>query len=34
MLDAGVDLRTPAPVDAALGFFSKTVGDLRREMQR
>ena len=32
MKDAGVDLSTPAPIEAALKFFGKTVNDLRNEL--
>lgn len=32
MRDAGVDLATPEPVDAALGFFRETVNNLRYEL--
>ena len=34
MKDAGVDLSTPAPVEAALGYFRSTVQQLRRELGR
>lgn len=34
MKDAGVDLSTPAPVEAALSYFRSTVGQLRRELGR
>ena len=34
MKDAGVDLSTPAPVEAALGYFRSTVRQLRRELGR
>ena len=32
MRDAGVDLATPEPIDAALKFFKSTVADLRKEL--
>ncbi len=32
MKDAGVDLATPAPVEAALDYFASTVGHLRRTL--
>ena len=32
MRDAGVDLSTPAPVEAALDYFGETVRQLRREL--
>lgn len=32
MKDAGVDLSTPAPVAAALDYFSATVGRLRETL--
>lgn len=34
MKDAGVDLSTPAPVDAALNFFGETVRELRKELKK
>ena len=34
MRDAGVDLSTPEPVRAALGYFRRTVEQLRRELGR
>ena len=34
MKDAGVDLSTPAPVEAALDYFRSTVQQLRRELGR
>jgi oligoendopeptidase F len=33
MRDAGVDLATPEPVNAALGFFRETVQNLRAELR-
>jgi oligoendopeptidase F len=32
MHDAGVDLATPEPIDAALKFFKNTVTELRKEL--
>ena len=34
MKDAGVDLSTPAPIEAALRFFGKTVEELRQELKK
>ncbi|MBO5307606.1 MAG: oligoendopeptidase F [Lentisphaeria bacterium] len=34
MKDAGVDLSTPAPIEAALKFFGKTVKELRQELKK
>jgi oligoendopeptidase F len=33
MRDAGVDLSTPEPISAALGFFKDTVSGLRKELK-
>ena len=33
MKDAGVDLSTPEPVNAALDYFSRMVGELRKELK-
>ncbi|MBR7127575.1 MAG: hypothetical protein IKD09_03205 [Lentisphaeria bacterium] len=34
MKDAGVDLSSSAPIEAALKFFGKTVKELRQELKK